>query len=453
MQDTQGSAAPAGSDAEAAAMRRGQLVPVRWRIFGFLFGIGFLAYLQQRSLTVAAARIIPELHISQMQIGFLEQAFVIGYALFQIPGGVFGQRWGARWTFLGIGCLSLLAVTLTAMAPLALTGASLFVMLIAAQFLLGVSQAPIFPVSTGVFESWFQPQRWALVQGLQTMGLSLGAALAPPFIAALMITIGWQKALLWTAAPAIPLYLWWAWYGRNSPREHASVSQRELDLLQDTGAEQANARLSLRELLEILRDRNVLLLALSYLAMNYVFYLLANWCFLYLIQQRGFSMLEGGWLAVAPPIAAGIGAGLGGVIASALFVRLGSRRGLRLTPLLALPAAGVLLIVAVHAANAYVAVAVLALCYGLVELTEGSYWAAAMTIGRSNTMAVGGVLNTGGNLGGVIGIPVVAYLSGHGSWTAAFLIGTGFALLSAVAWLGIDASRCVGSTLPVAHHE
>lgn len=426
------------------------LFPVRWRIFGFLFGIGFLAYLQQRSITVAAARIIPELHISQMQIGWLEQAFVIGYALFQIPGGVFGQRWGARWTFFGIGCLSSLCVAATALAPLALDGAALFLMLFAAQFMLGVSHAPIFPVSTGVFESWFQPRRWALVQGLQTMGLSLGAALAPPLIAALMVTIGWQKALLWTAAPAIPLYLCWTWYGRNSPREHRSVSKQELAQLHETGSEQANARLSLPELLAILRDRNVLLLAFSYLAMNYVFYLLANWCFLYLVQQRGFSVLEGGWLAVAPPVTAGIGAGLGGAIASALFVRLGSRRGLRLTPLLALPAAGLLLIVTVHAASAYVAVALLALCYGLVELTEGSYWAAAMTIGRSNTMAVGGVLNTGGNLGGVIGIPIVAYLSGHGSWTAAFLIGSAAALVSAAAWLAIDAGQAVGATPPTA---
>lgn len=433
----------AGQKARVGEQQMRSGFPVRWRIFGFLFGIGFLAYLHQRGITVAAARIIPELHISQMQIGWLEQAFVIGYALFQVPGGVFGQRWGARWTFLGVGCLSALCVATTALSPHALAGPALFVALFAAQFMLGVSHAPIFPVSTGVFESWFPPRQWGLVQGLQTMGLSFGAALAPPLIAALMTTIGWQQALLWTAAPAIPLYLCWAWYGRNSPREHRAVSPQELAELHDTGSEQINARLTMRELLAILRDRNVLLLALSYLAMNYVFYLLANWCFLYLVQQRGFSVLEGGWLAVAPPIMAGIGAGVGGAFASALFVRLGSRRGLRLTPLLALPAAGVLLIVAVHAANAYLAVALLALCYGLVELTEGSYWAAAMTIGRSNTMAVSGVLNTGGNLGGVIGIPVVAYLSGHGHWNAAFLIGSGFALLSAAAWLLIDASQVI----------
>ena len=432
-----------GSD--APLRQSNPCVPIRWRIFGFLFAIGFLAYLQQRSLTVAAARMIPDLHISQLQIGWLEQAFVIGYALFQLPGGVLGQRWGARWTFLGIGLVAAGSILLTALAPEMLSGPALLVLLFAAQFMLGSAQAPIFPVSTGVFETWFQPRRWALVQGLQTMGLSLGGALAPPLIAALMTTIGWQRALMCTAIPAIPLYLWWAWYGRNSPREHASVSEAELELLCKNGSEQVNDRVSIRELWNIVGDRNVLLLAVSYFAMNYVFYLLANWCFLYLVQERHFSVLEGGWLAVAPPIVAGIGAGLGGAIAGALYERLGSRRGLRLTPLLALPAAGFLLLIAVNAANAYVAVAILAMCYGLVELTEGSYWAAAMTIGRSNTMAVGGVLNTGGNLGGVVGIPIVAYLSGHGGWTLAFRVGSGFALVSAAAWLFIDATRSVAT--------
>ncbi len=53
-----------------------------------------------------------------------------------------------------------------------------------------------------------------------------------------------------------------------------------------------------------MRDRDVLLLTGSYTCMNYVFYLIANWCFLYLVQERHFTLLEGGWLASAPPLAA-----------------------------------------------------------------------------------------------------------------------------------------------------
>jgi predicted MFS family arabinose efflux permease len=76
-----------------------------------------------------------------------------------------------------------------------------------------------------------------------------------------------------------------------------------------------------------------------------------------------------------------------------------------------------------------------------VELTEGPYWAATMYVARSDSMSATGILNTGGNLGGLIGIPIVAYLSGRGDWTAAFVIGTAFAMASAAAWMGVDTTR------------
>jgi ACS family glucarate transporter-like MFS transporter len=419
---------------------------VRWRIFGFLFAIGVLEYLQQRGLTVAAERMIPDLRFSQMQIGWVEQAFVIGYALCQIPGGVLGQRWGARATFTGIGVVSVVCIAATVAAPELWTGTALFVALFASQFLLGVGQAPTFPVSTGVFESWFPPKDWALVQGLQTMGLGLGGALAPPLIAILMTRVGWQQALLWTAVPAVPLFLWWAYYGRNNPREHRGVSTEELALLSNPASERTNAQLTMAELRLLLRNRHVLLLTLSYFLMEYTYYLIGNWCFLYLVQERHFPVLESGLLSAAPPLAAGIGSAMGGVIASALFVRLGSRRGLRIMPLVALPAAGLMLIATVHAANVYVAVLLLTICYWLIELTEGSYWAAVMTVGGRNSMTVGGIMNTGGSMAGVIGIPIVAYLSGHGAWNATFLLGAGLATVGAAIWFAIDASVSASSS-------
>lgn len=425
-----------------------QWIPIRWRIFGLLFTMGLLVYLQSKSLSVAAERVIPELHFSQMQIGWLLQAYVVGYAIFQLPGGVLGQRFGARWTFTAIGLLAIVAIGSTTLAPQLLAGTALFAMLFAAQFLLGSAHAPVFPVTTGVIETWFEPRRWAFVNGLSSAGLGLGAALAPPFIGLLMATIGWQRALLWTALPAVPLYLLWSWYGRNSPREHRSVSQQELALLAHGSGDQANDRVTLKDVGRLASDRHVLLLTFSYFAMNYVFYLLSTWCFLYLVQERHFSVAESSWLATAPPLAQALGSGIGGAVSSALFERFGSRVGLRLMPLVALPTTGVLLLVAVHAANGYLAVALLTLCFGIVELTEGSYWAAAMMIGRSNTMAVGGLMNTGGNLAGIVGIPVVAYLSGHGAWNTAFLIGTGFALASAAAWVFIDASHSVAAHEP-----
>jgi ACS family glucarate transporter-like MFS transporter len=221
------------------------------------------------------------------------------------------------------------------------------------------------------------------------------------------------------------------------------VGAQELAEIGDHRSTAVDASIGPARLLRVLTNRNVLLLAGSYLCMNYVFYLLSNWVFLYLIQERHFSVLDSGWLATAPPLAAALGAGLGGVVTNALLPRFGVRWAYRLVPLIALPTAGLLLFGAVHAANPYLAVAALAACYASVEITEASYWGSAMTIGGGDTMAVSGFMNTGGNLAGIIGIPIVARLSEHHAWNTAFLLGTGFALVSAAAWLLIEPDRQV----------
>ena len=419
---------------------------IRWRIFAFLFAFGLIAYVQRTGVTVAAERMMPELHLSQLQIGLIEQAFVIGYALFQLPGGLLGQRFGARAAFTAFGIVAFAAVMATPAAPELFNGAALFTVLLGAQFLLGIAQAGIFPVSNGVFEAWFPARQWALALGAQNMGLNLGAALTPPLIAVLMSAVGWQQALAWSSIPPVVVIALWVWYARNSPREHPAVSSAELAELGDEGAQPpVNDKVTLRRLLRLLGHRSTLLLALSYLAMNYSFFLLSNWCFLYLIQERHFSVLQSGWLAMLPPIVAGVGSGVGGVTTGWLCKRFGATWGYRGVPLVALPLVGVLLLIAVETSNAYVAVAALTACFGFVEINEAAYWAASMAVGRSDSMATGGVLNTGGSLGGIIGIPVVAYLSGRHAWGAAFAIGSACAVAAALLWLGIDAGQTVTS--------
>ncbi|HTV96672.1 MAG TPA: MFS transporter [Steroidobacteraceae bacterium] len=411
-------------------------IRIRWRIFGFLFGFGFLAYIQQKTITVAAERMMPDLGLSQLQIGYIEQAFVIGYAIFQMPGGVIGQRLGARLTFVLIGLAAFAATIATPIVPAFCSGTSLFAALLITQLVLGLSQGAIFPVSAGVFEAWFPPRRWAFVQGLQTMGLNFGLALTPPLIVTLTLGLGWRRALIWASLPALLFLALWAWYGRNTPREHPAMSAQELE---EIGSEpEPQAPIGLRQLVPLVGNRNVLLLFISYMCMNYTFYLLANWVFLYLVQERHFSSLDSSWLATLPPLAAAVGAGVGGLATGVFTQRLGNRWGFRVVPLVAMSCAALLLLLAVNASGAYLAVAALALCFLAVELTEGAFWGAGMTVGRADTMAVCGFMNTGGNLGGIIGIPIVAYFSGKHAWHTAFMIGVAFAIVSAAAWLAIE---------------
>jgi len=64
-------------------------------IYAFLFTFGFIAYFQQKGFTVAAERIMPELGLSQTQIGSAGMGVRPRYAAFPVPRRVIGQRLGA----------------------------------------------------------------------------------------------------------------------------------------------------------------------------------------------------------------------------------------------------------------------------------------------------------------------------------------------------------------------
>jgi MFS transporter, ACS family, glucarate transporter len=415
---------------------------IRWWIFVFMFLFPMLTYTQRTSINVAAERIMPLFHLTQMQLAMMMWAYTVAYTVLQIPAGVFGERIGARSTFVLIGVVSFVATIATPLLPVLLSGTALFVAWIVIQAMLGASHSPVSPVGAGVFEAWFPVNRWGIVNGLGSSGPDLGIALTPPLIVGLTASFGWQGALLWVAVPTALLTALWGWYGRNTPSEHPSVTPTELAELGSL-ANEPKRPLTMQRFLKILANRNVLLLSASYLCMNYELYLLMNWSFLYLAQERHMSALEGGALAAIPPIGAAVGAWLGGEFADRLAIRHGARWGYRIVPLVTLPLVGILLLLAMRAPNPYLAVIALTFAFAGVESNEGSYWAANMSIARADTMAAGGVLNTWGNLGGVVGIPIVGWLTSHGNWYGAFAVGTAFAFAAAALWLFVNADERV----------
>jgi sugar phosphate permease len=288
-----------------------------------------------------------------------------------------------------------------------------------------------------VFETWFPQRQWAIAQGLNTLCMNVGGAMTPLLVVVLTRHFGWQGALLWIALPAALVTAAWAWYGRNTPRAHPRVTAAELAEL-DTDETAEPVPMTRARIRRIVGDRDVRLLTFSYFCMNYVFYLLGTWSFLYLVQQRSFTGLESGFAGAMPWIGAGIGAGVGGYLSDGLSARIGFRWGYRMVPLCSLPVAGLLLVATISVASPYVAVIALMATFFAVELNEGAYWAAAMRMGRADTGATSGVMNTGGNLAGMVSAPIVGALSGSGHWNSTFVIGTGFAVIAAACWLVID---------------
>lgn len=425
---------------EPAIPRFRHPVRIRWWIFAFALAFSTLSYVQRLGVQDLAATIMPALHLGQMQIGWLATAFTAAYALAQFPGGILTQQIGARWTLVIVGVLGVVATLSFPAATMVLAGTALFVALMLAQVLLGVSQGPLNPAVAAIMESWLPEKRWAMANGMVSAVMNLGGTITPLLVVLLSGAFGWQGALLWVAFPVALVTVAWAWYGRSRPREHPSVSPEELAEL-GGGASEIARRVTMHRLRRLVSDRNVLLLTLSYLCMCFAFYLLSFWSFLYLVQVRNFSGIEAGLAGAVPWIGAGLGAAAGGVIADWLAGRIGVRWGYRLVPLLALPIAGFMLLVAVRVSIPSAAVLALAVAFFMVELTEGAYWASIMRVARADVAAASGILNTGGNVGGIITHPVVGFLTSGGAWGGAFVTGTVFALLAACLWLVIDPER------------
>lgn len=427
----------------APTVERRRTVPVRFRILALLFVLSFVNYLLRNNLSVALPSLRAEFGFTGQELGWILGSFNFAYALFQIPGGVFGEVAGPRRALAIIAITWGVLTALTGFAPslfaASATGAMTSLMIV--RFLMGISHAPMFPVAAATFEKWFPVGRWALPNSLLSSGLTLGQATCGPLVTMLIIGWGWRASFYVLAPLGVIVGVWWWWYGRDTPAQHPAVKPRELAFI-DAGRDEIvrPAATSTGGWREVLVRRDVLLLASAYFCMNYVFYIFAQWLFTYLVEERGFTLLESGVLYALPFIVGAVLAAAGGVVCDALCRRFGPKWGCRIPAMIGLIMVAVLLLAGAEAANPAVAVCLLALCFGFTQFTEGAYWQASTFVAGPHTATATGVLNTGGNIAGFLA-PVVGILLDRFGWLVTLGSGSAFALLGAALWMFIRVEK------------
>jgi ACS family glucarate transporter-like MFS transporter len=410
-------------------------LPVRFRILGVLFVLSFVNYLLRNNLSVAVPSLRQEFGFSSVEIGWILGSFNISYGLLQIPGGIFGERLGPR------RALGIIAVTwglltwLTGFAPslMAASAMGALVALIVVRGLLGAANAPIFPTIAGSVESWFPPGSWAFPNAVSSTGLSLGQAAIGPVVTFLIVQYGWRESCYLLAPLGILSGLWWYGYARDKPAEHRAITPQEIARI-DLGRATVEASASHATLWKVLRQRDVLLLAVSYFCLNFVFYMFSQWLFTYLVEARGFSILESGFLYALPFVAGALLSLAGGLVCDNLCQRLGPRSGCRVTAISGLTLVAAFLLAGVYATDPYVAVALLALCFGFTLFTDTVYWAATTYAAGPHTASATGVLNMGGTSAGFLA-PAIGWMIDHVGWVPTIASGSAFALVGAALWL------------------
>src|SRR5262249_50824095 len=145
----------------------------------------------------------------------------------------------------------------------------------------------------------------------------------------------------------------------------------------------------------------ILLLTLSYAAVGYFQYLFFFWMHYYFKSVLGLNDDSSRLYAAIPNLAMAVGMVAGGWLSDRLLGTCGHRLGLALVPMVGMSAGALLLVLGILAESPGWIVVWFALALGAVGASEGPFWATAVELGRRRGGTAAGVMNTGGNVGGL----------------------------------------------------
>ena len=409
--------------------------PLRWLILGLLFAISVVTYIDRVNISVTARQMMPALGLTQQEMGFVFSAFVVGYALFQIPGGWLSDRWGIRIVLMIAliwwSCLTAwtaIAATSFLAGPLGIVGALAFV-----RFLLGVGEAAALPTFNRAVTDWLPAHERGLGIGIAIGGIGIGAAITPPVTAWIMVNYGWQSAFYLSSGIGFGLAAIWWWLAADRPSQHP---WHRTDGAPPTTTQAIPPRPSIPWAI-LRRTPSVWWLMLSYGCLGYVAYVYMSWFYLYLVNERGFSVLRGGLFAAAPFLAILVSCPLGGWVTDRLAMKRGITNGRRIVGMTGMGLAACSIALGAAAESPYLALASLSLGAGWLYFTIGAYWSSASDLSPTHAGSLSGLMNMGANLGGAISPTLTPWLAQQWGWGASLGIAAFIALLGGIMWLCI----------------
>jgi ACS family glucarate transporter-like MFS transporter len=427
---------------------------VRWFLVFWLFVLGAVSYLDRVNISVAGTALADEYHLTQVQLGSIFSAFLIGYALFQTPGGWLADRLGPRHV-LTIGVVWWgIFTALTASLSSTIAGALSYLILI--RFLLGAGEAIIYPACNRFVSQWIPSQERGLANGLIFAGVGAGTATAPIFVTYLMIHHGW-RAPFWASA-ILGLIVGLVWYvaARDSPEQHSLVSPAELFYIQrfrvstsvtnstadflseEDSVSTTSSRLSWQQ---VVTNKNLLAVTVSYFCFGYVAWIFFSWFYIYLAKVRGLDLKTSAFYSTLPPLAIVVCSLCGGAICDAMTKAYGKRIGRCGVACFALLLASLILVLGSRVANAPLASIVLSGGVGALYIAQSSYWAITADIAGNSAGLASGFMNMGGQLGGALTASLTPAIAQRYGWTSSFLVAAIFSGVGGLVWLFVDPDR------------
>ncbi len=448
------------SDSQPAAILPLTPVPsaqpthARYGVLGFVVAMAVILYLDRMAISVALPAIARDLNLDLSELADSVAVFFWCYALFQIPAGWLGDRWGGRRAL----ALYVVAWSL-AISGMGLVGGLLSLMLM--RGLLGIGQAGAYATSASLLRRWSPQARRGFATSAVSLGGRAGNVLAPTLTSLLMrlaATAGmeadrWRPVFLgYGIIGLIWAVLFWCWF-RDEPRLHAGCNQAEIDLIRGDAQIQSDEPIEARDqraaafpLRAMLTHRGLQLLALVNFVVNVGWIFVGTLLPTYLIKIHDFSEVDAG-LAASCTAAAGMAGSLsGGLATDGLVKRLGLRWGRRVPGLICCGGAATVYFIVWNLDDARAIVALLIVASFFGDFALGSMWATCQDIGGPLAGTVFGTANMFGNIGAALAASVIARLAEYFGWSSSFLLSTGAYFSGMLCWLAIDPTVPIAGT-------
>jgi MFS transporter, ACS family, glucarate transporter len=416
---------------------------LRWVLIFWMFLMSAIAYLDRVNVSIAGQAIQKEYGLSDGQLGWVFFAFVIGYALFQAPGGRLADRFGPRLVItLGVVWWGVFT-TLTALVPVGI-GLS-FALMIGVRFMLGLGEAVVYPSSNRLVANWIPSVERGVANGLIFAGVGAGAGITPPLIVYVLRNWGWRWSFYVCALIGMVAGVAWYLLARDGPEKHPWASQREIAHI-EAGLPAPVTELEAHKMLpwrSLLFNRNVFSITVSYFAYCYTAYIFFTWFFIYLNRVRGLDLKASALYSMLPFIAMATCSPLGGKVADILTKRHGKRAGRCGVAVFGMALAAVFVALATQVESAKLACIVLAGGAGALYLSQSAYWAVTADIAGSSAGSASGLMNMGGQIGGAVTARLTPFIADKYGWTASFLVAAGLCAVGSVIWLVVNPNKVI----------
>jgi len=423
------------------APQDGKRTRVRYLIIFVLFVVTVLNYADRATFSIAGQAASEDMGLDPVAMGYILSAFAWAYTLAQIPGGALLDRFGSKAIYTAALILWSLFTFLQGFSGI-FHGLAAAVVLFVLRFAVGLAESPSFPANARIVAAWFPAAERGTASAIFNSAQYFSLVAFAPLMGWLVHRFGWPSVFhVMGGVGVLAALVFVRWI--HSPVDHPSINRAELEFIEAGGAvvrmeektATRGAAFTWPNVKQVLTSRMLLGVYLGQYGINVLTYFFVTWFPIYLVKERGMSILQAGFAAAAPALCGFIGGLLGGLLSDLLLKRTGSLTVARKVPLLI----GMVLATAIMACNyveqQWLVLVIMAVAFFGKGVASLGWAVVSDTSPKELAGVTGGVFNTFGNSAGIVTPIVIGYIvAGTGSFDGALVYVAAHCVLTILAY-------------------